>query len=735
MSGYYDPGYYQGGHQQTYTGEAFYAGDPNQPGQFGQQAYLATGDMNPSYYNASNQDFGYSQQGGVFGNGYTQAGASATLPTKEGTFYFHDEFAPQINGSPISAVAMDGAFQAMYVASTTQVVSSTRWKSHRSSMLATHNTLDGMIYSAVAGHPEASSATLQTVYECMFGIARLSPMSSGRHHIPPHAYRAPFGSTEMGATMSVMSPGEKSGHIGITSILPLDGYAATISPAAIRLHTHGGLQVQDYNLEGMLSGTIHPHSDQGPTHISVGGVPCNSEGKHSGQEVHCMDIWQGLRIVSSRSFKDKYENKMGVTALATSHDRGSIVAGCSDGNIRLLDGALREVGTVKSHKGGVSSISVSPDGLLIATTGYSSRPKDKNSSVLFAFPDPTVYIYDIRRLGRAGIPHPFAGVGGAPHHVSFLPDVNDSRSSRLLVGSGRAGGGLQVIVPFEAPSNDTTSFLLPPLAQGESISAMSQRDEDLVLGTSDGRVLRYKLTAYEATPKSIRATSGVFTPGGVAPSPPHDSTSRRVQTEKKPLSLPSFGPPIPTIYMDPKLLLHGKEPGSRFEASDKFRSIFSAYTLQREPKLSAIGNSPEEAIVRFGPLGGKPIVAGGKLAITSGLLEGAVTQAQGDLMTTIPVSKLGINLLSDHTLVSKRYEGKKPREIKPNPNKFLYNAKLSVLCYDGGPGRMRGMRPVSVRYMIENIIVGNRYLTCTFKKTEWKYPRRRSRALPASASS
>ncbi len=633
--GYYNAGYYDDINNGVHTEE--YYSDRNE--------YGATYGEDPSYYP---QDYEYQQEFGDY-----------SVQVKEGSFYLHSEMVPFAQTAAVSSLAFDDSFQGLYTASTTQNVSSTRWNSHKASMLVTHNTTDGMLYSSVAGHPEASPSTLQTIYEGIFGIPRT--ISLPRQKIPPHAYRAPFGGSNVSGNTS---------HIGITTILPLNGYAATVSPAAVRIHVQGGLQLHDYDIEGMLSATIHPRSDQGapPTHISVGGFPsCNPVTKqHSReQEIHCMDLWQGLRIVSSRSFKDRYEKRVGVTVLATSHERGSIVAGCSDGYLRLLDGSLREVATVKCHKGGVSSMSISPDGVLIATTGYSSRVKDKDSGILYAFPDPTVYIYDIRRLGQAGIPHPFAGARASPHHVAFLPDLTGLASNRLLVGSGQSGGGLQVMVPFETHIDKSTSFLIPPLEQGESISAMAQSEGDLALGTSQGRVLTYKYAGYKAT---------------------------KTKKGKEPLVMPPFVPPAPPLSIDPKLLLTGRDPGIRPGIDERMRALVSTYILRSDPKLSSIGNSPEDALPLFGPIGASKIIPSSRRTVSASFI-GDTKPAPGDFIITIPTSKLEIDLLADHNPISKRYKGKKARDPKPNPNKLLYNLKLSSLCYDdGGKCKYKGQR-------------------------------------------
>jgi PAB-dependent poly(A)-specific ribonuclease subunit 2 len=53
-------------------------------------------------------------------------------------------------------------------------------------------------------------------------------------------------------------------------------------------------------------------------------------------------------------------------------------------------------------------------------------------------------------------------------------------------------------------------------------------------------------------------------------------------------------------------------------------------------------------------------------------------------MLTVPTSKLGVDLLANQNVISKRYKGKKIKDAIPNPNKMLYNQKISSLCYEDG---------------------------------------------------
>ena len=739
---YYDNAYFGGGGtSQVYHegGSAFYTGDISVPtnAPYQQPSYGAEAMNAAAYYPPQSYEYVQQQESGGWDHSLSQHAQTShhdyhahqiPLPqhqamesTEPGKYALLNEFTPRIFGYPVNALAYDTGYAAIYVASTTQSMSSTRWRSNRASMLVTHSTTDGMLYSSVYGHPEASPSTLQATYRCLYGIEKTVPLAPNRQHVPPHAYRPPYGGSNVDAAPTLIPNAAgggvpKQGHIGINSLLPLNGFVASVSPSAVRLHSHGGLQLHDYDIEGMICGTIHPHSDEGmATHISVGGIPIGGPSKHNKHEVHCMDIWQGLRIVSSRAFKDSYSANVGVTAMATSQERGSIVAGCSDGNIRILDGSLRELATVKSHVGGVASVAVAEDGMLIATTGFGSRMSpDKETSVLYAFSDPTVFLYDIRYLGRGGVSHPFAGLRGGPQFLSFLPDMDNLPSSRLLVGSGQPGGGLQIMVPFEAQNEKSTSFILPQLEQGESISSMVRKPEgELALGTSAGRVLQYRLAGYDPSVRISKAhsplrgragNSNIYTPsGGMGKSFNQANSITTIGSHREPqqLEMPPFLPPMPPLSLDPSLL-QVNDPSVRNGPNNKLNSLFTAYLLQADPKLSFIGNTTEEAMATFGSLGSRPIVAASKRTVASNLMNEASKEV-GDYLVTIPTAKLDVDLLAGHGSVSRRYKThKKPKEPIPNPNKLLYTASLSSMFYEDGLNtrkQRRGHRlggPVSI---------------------------------------
>ena len=645
--------------------------------------------------------------------------------TKSGEYFCSSEFSPEIYDHAISALAYNPTYECMYLASTTQNMASSRYnkaKNHRASLLLTYSftipTKEYFLYSSVAGHPEAPLSTLSAIYESIYGFSKVGVNGAGSvqqrggrnsFYPPPHAYSPAYGGGEIAETHlnAYHNPHasqqeqrhQQRGHMGITELLPLDGgYVASVSPSAVRIHSHGGLQVHDSDISGMISATIHPNCSSGmpndvggdaaATHVTVGGLSMKMAGVDNADKnestsfrknhrvihpsIHCLDLWQGLRTVVSHSFKDTNQNnnksngysQVGVTCLSTSHERGSIVAGCTDGNIRLLDGSLRELATIRSHSGGVSSIAVSPDGNLVATTGYSSRANLKNNvgaatpcSALYAFPDPTIYVYDIRYLGRGGMSHPFSGVKGAPRHICFIPDMEGCASNRFLVASGKNGGGMQVITPFETQNENTISFNLPPLQQGESITAMSQPERDtgeLAVGTSMGRVIGYSLSGYSQT-KTIR--------------------------KKECLAMPPCYPDPPSVSMEPSLLQGN--PGLRNGTTDEIRSLFGTYILQSYARVTSIGNSFEDAMESFGSLAGMPISTDQRRKVSPTLLKDATT-GEKDYMLTVPTSKLDVDLLANQTSISKNYKGKKTSKAIPNPNKILYNDKLSSLCHEAG---------------------------------------------------
>lgn len=559
-----------------------------------------------------------------------------TAVHEPGFYYPLEGLEPQIFGAPVSALAYDQEYEAIFVASETQSLSRGRFN-HRASMIATHATTDGMLYSSVAGHPEGPPKVLNAVYESIYGLP--PPVVSTHRALQNHAYRPPY------ADIDPALPENQTRifHMGIRSLLPTgQGFVASVSPSGVRLHSHGGLQLVDCHAEGMLCGSLNSHHGENQaTHLTVGGLSLGKEisEKSGKQQVLCMDMWNDLRVVASYSVDRGSSSSTAVTAMATLEAQSAVVAGCTDGTIRMIDSRLREMAKIRSHFGGVVSLDVSPDCTLLATTGYGSRGQP-NGGPLYSYPEQSVFLYDMRYLGRGGIPHPFDGVGAGPRFVRFMPNLPGTVPNRLVVASGQNGGGLQIIEPFqESVAASSMNFIVPGLPRGEKITALDVSENRLGLGTSRGNILQYQLAGLDGSAKKI-------------------------------LELPAFTPPPPAISIDPSILAT-QDPTRRNGASDSFKSIFSAFIFTKDATVSSL-RKPSS----FGPLLSKPIVGGGKVQVSESFLRNATQSI--DFLKTVPAAELNLNLLQDASQGNNRRPGATPKQ---NPNKLLHTSKLYKIVY------------------------------------------------------
>jgi PAB-dependent poly(A)-specific ribonuclease subunit 2 len=679
-------------------------------------------------------------------------GASTITTTADelGSYYPTTEIlSPLLYGvAPISAVAYDMTYDAITIAtdtlsststhpSTSSTTSSTSTSSttsrryqqqhlQRSAMLVTHHGSDGSMYSAVAGHPEAPAKVLQAIYSTIYGPTQSSIPT---RMIPNHAYVPTYGKSDpaLPEVISTYIPGivnTDHGQMGITRLLPLpSGTMASVSPAAVRVHANGGMTLADLHLEGMIALTTHPHSPT--THISVGGLALPGGGggasssdtetptitrNGSEHQIHCLDVWQGLRPVTSHSMDRNTTNtsSVAVTCLATSDSRGCLAAGGSDGFVRLIDHRQRNMAKMKSHVGGVVSVAVSDDGTLVATTGYASTVPPRNPSTSpYAFSDPNIFINDIRYLGRGGFPHPFAGLRGGPRFVSFLPDVDGLPSNRILIASGQAGGGCQVIVPFDTTENATPYFILPQLNHREAISCICVSNEKLALGTNQGRVIQHEMVGYQS--KRVPSISGnVSTSSGIFVPPsstfPNTTSSHRgtivppETSEKLPLVMPAYPAPTPDLTIDASILLRG-DPNERIGINDRMRSIFGSFIFTAEPSVSSIGKLRDSSQYNaFGPLATDPIIGQCRFEVAPTVLE--QTSHEVDFVQTILCSDLKLDVMADHRPVNKtnRSTAKNIQDPLQNPNKFIFNNKMYKVAYTESLNRPKRFERHGRRY-------------------------------------
>ena len=508
-----------GGTTDTYYGndsaEGYYPTSPQ--GQYEQQ---------PQQYDPSIQDMydpsaTAAAMGGVYGD---EAAAAATAAGDSGTYFQTGQFQPHLQQGPISAVAFDPVASALYTASHT--VSLGRRPSHvtggvtHGAYVAVHNISDGSLFSANSAHPEAKASVLEAITSAIYGSrANVGSVDQGGGIItstarrpPPHAYRPPYSSMiddSFESSFAVPSHG-----MGIGSVLPFSSgdvmsdtsYAATVSPSSVRVQTNGCACISAaHTVTGMVCGSFNPipssyGGTSAPTHITVGGVAADSSLTRSGARynMHCMDLYAGLRVVSSHALVADSGIAHCVTCIRANNAMSTLAAGCSDGTLRVFDGKWRkrgnkEVAKVKGHGGGVVSIDVSKDGNLIVTTGYSARSSFSSTGgaqVPYSFPDQHILIYDVRYLGRGGIAHSFTGERGGPRYAAFIPG---DEKNRILVASGQSTGGCQICTPYDdLEGTGFAEYIQPELVQGEKITALSIHGRDMAIGTSRSNIILFK---------------------------------------------------------------------------------------------------------------------------------------------------------------------------------------------------------------------------------------------------
>jgi hypothetical protein len=597
-------------------------------------------------------------------------------------------------GDPISAIATSEAcdtklmFIASHTASDQKRTIMKGSKSFRGSRMTVLYENDAPaagvekrnIYSSFVAHPEATEEGLNKLHSQLFGDGTIptstfaSNIASQNKPRPPSSYGPPFGPPYL-VSKAIYNPqisrAEEKHCMGITSILPHGDRVCTISPYGVRIHTRGGMVLSDKNeLEGSTCGCV-----VGEGFVLTGGMPGSS-----GRNVHCLDLKKDLRVVSSHALLVDSSTSSGkcivtVADMAMNHDRNTIVAGCTDGTIRLLDGERRmmEVAKAKAQRGGVAHVAVHEN--LICATGYSSTGVTSASSpVPYPFPS-HVLIYDVRYLGRGGIPHMSASLSG-PRFATFLPrgciPGIEGEDPFLLVGSGQTFGGFELIKPFE--TGGVTSFFQPELAPGESVTTMLFEDDgELTIGTSYGRVLQYGLSNYEKTIVRREASGSI----GSIRSFDGESFSGcgRMRKSKEPLGMPPYVPLPPELSIDPRALMDGNNKG--FNVFDSYIMASSPMMSEENMQLHTYFATGQTNMTTLGPMVGRPLVPPSKRWLSTKVL------AEGESMDGMHTTKT--DLLAVHVNISEdSNEGKsRSRDDQTflNPNKLLYS-KLHSEFYD-----------------------------------------------------
>jgi len=641
------------------------------------------------------------------------------------------------------------------------------------------------VYSSFVAHPEAEPRILDSIHAELYGggsilVSTAVTYNSGNAHRKPrpsNSYGPPYGtpSSVAGAAanpaMAVLPnphrhPLHRSTHdpyasayraedrhcMGISSILPFatpyfgsGGRVCTVSPFGVRIHTRGGMMMSEKRglLSGMICAALMDNNDGVNNFVTVGGMSCpisegsytiNSSSSKRPYHVHCIDIHRDLKIVSSHTLSrdtrgtgSRDAQRLCVSHMAVNRERNNVVLGCSDGTIRILDGGRRqaEVAKAMAHSGGVAQVAVYDN--LICATGYTSPGiSSVNSPLPYPFPAQHVLIYDVRYLGRGGIPHMFSATRGGPRFVSFLPSnfypvLSDTSASdegaRLLVGSGQTFGGFEVITPFQnsdasSINSSGSNFFQPELNAGESMTTVSIDDGKLFIGSSCGRVLQYGMTNYHKTThvskSSVMAISGsnMQTP---LSSVNAESFGSRKFVKKESLDVPPFVPSPSEVAIDPTILCSStKETDARlFQGWD----VFDSYTMTVDPIASdEMGtfhqrySSGKMRSTSLGAMSRKPLILPPKRWLSQNLKEKMdevmkvtrpISQSDAEFVKVFPTSTLDMTDLlepdiSDALKMPTEKLNGKPDEsgpsdiVKtlPNPNKLVYSKTLFPACYD-----------------------------------------------------
>ncbi|KAI2505269.1 exonuclease [Fragilaria crotonensis] len=447
--------------------------------------------------------------------------------------------------------------------------------------------------------------------------------------------------------------------MGITKLLSITpGFVTSVSPAGVRVHTIGGLCVSDNDITGMVCGT--PHPEVGSTHVSVGG--------HKSQ-IHCLDLYQDLQIVSSHTFP----GDLGVMDLDRNELKRALVAGCSDGTLRLLDGRMRgaEVAKIKSHAGGICAVATSHDGTLVATTGFTAKSGAASTNLgPYAFPDPNVLIYDIRYLGRGGIAHFFSGLKSSPRFVSFLPAMHDQPSNRFLVASGQPNGGLQILTPFEDTTENQSNFIFPLVDQGVSITCMTLSEQHVALGTSQGNVLQFELAGYikhrTQGPINLTVDAAAFPSAREANFTSPSNTPSDIPPGKDSLVMPSSIAASPSVLICPTVLQSTHLGGM---------TGFSSFIMCGNPVVSKVGSRAESS---FGPMAIKPMIPSPKRTVAETILS-AGSRKDGDRGQIIATAAVDVSLHPRTTAMVRK--GRKPWALRETRTSLSFRKAVVFMLH------------------------------------------------------
>lgn len=313
----------------------------------------------------------------------------------------------------------------------------------------------------------------------------------------------------------------------LTQVISELNYIVSVTPDKVGLHSDGGLIIGHYNVP-----KVHETKSDSLT------FSCATLLRPSGALVTSTDIDGPTHLVAATNSNYIFAFDMrtmekppqltvnvGCSTLCIRTSNGSkyVVAGGSDGKIRLLDGRLRNANIIHvfdAHTGPVRDFCLQPDGNLMLSCGFISRsvnPTDSKQSVK-NINDPLVKLFDLR---NNRLLNPLTMSVSSASFVRFVPSYRgDGTSSALLV----AESGILQICDIHGKNLGSTQVLYAPLVdRRDKITsvAVSSSGQLLCVGTTSGIIFQYTVGLQEgSTISKVNIMSQSFFPPSIVPSPP-----------------------------------------------------------------------------------------------------------------------------------------------------------------------------------------------------------------------
>lgn len=271
----------------------------------------------------------------------------------------------------------------------------------------------------------------------------------------------------------------------INNVLPVHKSIFSITSTSISMYNSGGMYMGQFaacidettlfTRGTLLSSDVSLLSSEGQTktHLIVG---------TSATKTFAYDLSMGMNPVLA------FNTKSPVVCVKSSTEGNFIGVGCSDGNIRIIDGRLRshhiERG-FKAHTGSVNDLVMDEANMIVMSVGLNSRainPYDPQSPVTYQ-PDTSIKVFDMRMMSP-----------GRPIPLS-IPSPNTIQSIFNSDGSESRGGGSVMVTStdgyiqfFNGGFEQESEVMFGGFEGGSPVtsSAVSSSGQFTAIGSSEG---------------------------------------------------------------------------------------------------------------------------------------------------------------------------------------------------------------------------------------------------------